>query len=111
MSICVTEVVGIVEQEHAQAAGISLAPSLDDEVVRRRDYLAGIYESLPGYGSDAFWRIVAEPDQRLALPLEALVKCVRAARCHCGLSRSQCGQTRGAWSGRSSGTVCGGRAV
>ena len=66
MSICVTEVVGIVEQEHAQAAGISLAPSLDDEVVRRRDYLAGIYESLPGYGSNAFWRIVEEPDQRLA---------------------------------------------
>ena len=79
MVICLTEVAGVVDQEHAQAVGILPGDSLDDEVVRHRTYLADIYDSLPGYGSKAFWRIVEEPDLRSTLPLEVLVKCVRAA--------------------------------
>jgi len=79
MIICHTEVVGVVEQEYVQAAGMASGDSLDDEVVRRRNYLADVYNSLPAYGSNAFWRIVEEPDVRLALPLEVLVKCVRVA--------------------------------
>jgi RNA polymerase sigma factor (sigma-70 family) len=78
MIICLTEVAGVVEQEHAQAVGIIPGDSLD-EVARHRTYLADIYDSLPGYGSKAFWRIVEEPDLRSTLPLEVLVKCVRAA--------------------------------
>jgi hypothetical protein len=79
MIMCLTEVVGVVDQEYVQAARIATGDSLDDEVVRRRSYLAGVYNSLPAYGSNAFWRIVEEPDVRLALPLEVLVKCVRVA--------------------------------
>src|SRR5437588_8196677 len=49
------------------------------ELVRRREYLASIYGALPTYGSPAFWRMVEEPDLTLALPLEVLTRCVRAA--------------------------------
>ena len=78
MIICLTEVAGVVDQEHAQAVGIFPGDALD-EVVRYRTYLADIYDSLPGYGSKAFWRVVEEPDPRSTLPFEVLVKCVRAA--------------------------------
>ena len=79
MIMCLTEVAGIVEQEQAQAVGIASGVSPDDGMVRRRKYLADIYGGLPGYGSHAFWRMVEEVDLRSALPLEVLVKCVRAA--------------------------------
>jgi Sigma-70, region 4 len=79
MIMCLTEVAGIVEQEQDQAVGIAPDDSPDDGVVRRRKYLADIYDSLPGYGSHTFWRMVEEADLRSALPLEVLVKCVRAA--------------------------------
>lgn len=49
------------------------------ELVRRREYLASIYHALPTYGSTAFWRMVEEPDLTLALPLEVLTRCARAA--------------------------------
>lgn len=49
------------------------------ELARRREYLASIYNALPTYGSAAFWRLVEEPDLALALPLEVLTRCVRAA--------------------------------
>jgi hypothetical protein len=78
MIICLTEVAGVVDQEHAQVVGIFPGDALD-EVVRHRTYLAEIYDSLPGYGSKAFWRVVEEPDPRSTLPFEVLVKCVRAA--------------------------------
>lgn len=77
--ISLSEVVGAVEQEHAQAAGSALVDALDDEVVKRRAYLVSVYESLPAYGSDAFWKMVETANLKLALPLEVLVKCVRAA--------------------------------
>ena len=79
MIMCLTEVAGIVEKEQAQAVEMASGDSLDDGVVRRRKYLADIYGSLPGYGANAFWRMVEETDLRSALPLEVLVKCVRAA--------------------------------
>ena len=49
------------------------------ELARRREYLASIYNALPAYDSTAFWRMVEEPDLTLALPLEVLTRCVRAA--------------------------------
>ncbi|HJT57718.1 MAG TPA: sigma-70 family RNA polymerase sigma factor [Ktedonobacteraceae bacterium] len=79
MIISLSEVVGVVEQEHAQAAGLVFVGALDDELVKRRVYLASIYDSLPAYGLDAFWKMVETANLKSALPLEILVKCVRAA--------------------------------
>lgn len=47
------------------------------EVARHRAALAALYNALPAYGSTAFWQAIEEPDTRLALPLEVLVRCVR----------------------------------
>jgi hypothetical protein len=41
--------------------------------------LADIYKALPAYGSVEFWSSIEEPDLKLAVPLEVLVKCIRAA--------------------------------
>lgn len=79
MIISLSEVVGVVEQEHAQAAELVFVGALDDELVKRRVYLASIYDSLPTYGLDAFWKMVETANLKSALPLEVLVKCVRAA--------------------------------
>src|SRR5436305_15276693 len=57
----------------------TLQEEADNELVRRRMYLASIYHALPDYGSTAFWRVVEEPDLTVALPLELLTRCVRAA--------------------------------
>lgn len=57
----------------------ALQEEADNELVRRRMYLASIYHALPDYGSTAFWRVVEEPDLTVALPLEVLTRCVRAA--------------------------------
>jgi DNA-directed RNA polymerase specialized sigma24 family protein len=51
----------------------------DGEVARRRAVLADVYDTLPSYGSMAFWRTVEEPDLQAAVPLEVLVRCVRTA--------------------------------
>jgi len=67
-----------VEQQHSQAADLSLVDSLDEEVIKRRAYLAGIFEHLPIYGSEAFWSAVETPSMKSALPLEVLVKCLRS---------------------------------
>ena len=51
----------------------------EGELARRRGVLVSMYCALPAYGSTAFWSVIEEPDMRLALPLEILVKCARAA--------------------------------
>jgi hypothetical protein len=49
------------------------------ELVRRRTILATEFQALPTYGSADFWHLVEEPQLKLALPLEVLVKCIRFA--------------------------------
>lgn len=61
------------EQKHSQ-----LAEDFDDELVKRRVALTNAYQALPAYGSDLFWHMIEEPDLKIALPLEVLVKCARA---------------------------------
>jgi RNA polymerase sigma factor (sigma-70 family) len=46
---------------------------------QRRVHLARLFSTLPSYGSSAYWRVLEEPDIHLALPLEVLVKCIRAS--------------------------------
>jgi RNA polymerase sigma factor (sigma-70 family) len=63
-----------------QAQGYYLAEEHDDaEYVKRREALAYQYITLPAYGSPAYWRVVEETDAAFALPLEVLVRCLRAA--------------------------------
>ena len=64
----------MVEQKHSQ-----LAEETDDELVKRRAALTNAYQALPAYGSDLFWHMIEEPDLKIALPLEVLVKCARVA--------------------------------
>ena len=64
---------------HSSMEVETLQEETDNELVRRRMYLASIYHALPDYGSTAFWRVVEEPDLTVALPLEVLTHCVRAA--------------------------------
>jgi hypothetical protein len=40
----------------------------DHELVRRRTILATEFQALPTYGSADFWRLVEEPQLKLALP-------------------------------------------
>jgi RNA polymerase sigma factor (sigma-70 family) len=68
---------GTVEQKHSQ-----LAEDTDNELVKRRVALINAYQALPAYGSDLFWRMIEEPDLKIALPLEVLAKCVRVAIVH-----------------------------
>ena len=51
----------------------------DPDLFRRRALLAAQFKALPTYGTAEFWRRIAEPQLKLALPLEVLVKCVRVA--------------------------------
>ena len=53
--------------------------SYDQDLVRRRAFIATQFQALPSYGSVEFWRRVEESQLKLALPLEVLVKCVRVA--------------------------------
>ena len=70
------EVFCVVKFESAQSKESS---ERDSEVTRRRSILADAYNTLPAYGSMAFWRAVEEPDLQAAVPLEVLVRCVRSA--------------------------------
>lgn len=45
----------------------------------RQARLAQLHATLPTYGSITYWRIVEELDRHVALPLEVIVKCIRAA--------------------------------
>lgn len=65
---------GVVEQKHSQ-----LAEDSDDALVKRRVALTNAYQALPAYGSDSFWHMIEEPDLKIALSLEVLVKCARVA--------------------------------
>jgi hypothetical protein len=51
----------------------------DQDLVRRRAFLATQFQSLPTYGTAEFWSRIEESQLKLALPLEVLVKCVRVA--------------------------------
>jgi RNA polymerase sigma factor (sigma-70 family) len=51
----------------------------DQDLVRRRAFLTTQFQALPAYGSAEFWSRMEEPQLKLALPLEVLVKCVRIA--------------------------------
>jgi len=66
----------IMEQEASQS---ETNVNNDHELVRRRAILAMEFQALPTYGSAAFWRLVEEPQSKLALSLEVLVKCIRFA--------------------------------
>ncbi len=60
--------------------GYYLAEEHDNaEYVKRRKALAYQYITLPAYGSLAYWRVVEETDATFALPIEVLVRCLRAA--------------------------------
>ncbi len=48
-------------------------------LARHRTHLAQLYTALPTYGSTAYWRSIEEPDIHRALPLEIIVKCIRAS--------------------------------
>jgi len=69
----------IMEQETSQS---ETNVNNDHELVRRRAILATEFQALPTYGSAAFWRLVEEPQSKLALSLEVLVKCIRVAITH-----------------------------
>jgi RNA polymerase sigma factor (sigma-70 family) len=51
----------------------------DQELVRRRAFIAAQFQALPSYGSAEFWSRIEEPQLKLALPLEVLVMCIRIA--------------------------------
>ena len=51
----------------------------DAEIARRRTVLAEAYNTLPAYGSPAFWRAIEEPQPGKTLPLEVLVRYARLA--------------------------------
>jgi len=53
-----------------------------EEVIQRRITLANWYDTLPAYGSDAYWRAIEQPDLPQSLPLEVLVRCARTAIGH-----------------------------
>ncbi len=76
VALCRMEVVGIVEQKNSQS---QRDVDYDLELVRRRAELAAAFQSLPTYASTEFWSLVEEPELKVALPLEILVKCVRVA--------------------------------
>jgi len=65
---------GIVEQERSQ-----VEDAIEDQLAARRLTLAKSYQALPVYGSSEFWSIVEEPDLRIAVSPEVLVKCFRSA--------------------------------
>jgi len=65
---------GIVEQKGSQFEADSYK-----DLARRRAALARAYQALPVYGSVEFWNAIEEPDLRIALPLEVLVRCFRLA--------------------------------
>jgi hypothetical protein len=77
--VCLVKVLRIVEQ-------VKSYPEEDhsnsEEVIQRRIALANLYDTLPGYGSDAYWYAVEQPDLSRSLPLEVLVRCVRTAIAH-----------------------------
>lgn len=62
------------EQKYSQLAEVT-----EDELIKRRVVLTNAYQALPAYGSGLFWRMIEEPDLKIALPLEVLVKCTRLA--------------------------------
>ncbi len=51
----------------------------EQELAKRRAFLAAQFQSLPTYGTAEFWNRIEESQLKLALPLEVLVRCVRVA--------------------------------
>lgn len=59
-------------------------PTVDDNeqamaLAHHQTNLAQLYTALPSYGSTSYWSRVEESDMHRALPLEVIVKCIRAA--------------------------------
>ena len=51
----------------------------DQDLVKRRAFIATQFQALPPYGSAEFWSRIEESQLKLALSLEVLVKCIRVA--------------------------------
>ena len=68
--------VGHMEQATFQSEKDS---NYDQNLAKRRAFLATQFQSIPAYGSAEFWRRIEESQLMLALPLEVLVKCVHVA--------------------------------
>ncbi|HXL37680.1 MAG TPA: sigma factor-like helix-turn-helix DNA-binding protein [Ktedonobacteraceae bacterium] len=51
----------------------------DQELIKRRAFIATQFQALPPYGSVEFWSRIEESQLKLALSLEVLVKCIRVA--------------------------------
>jgi len=51
----------------------------DQDLVKRRAFIATQFQALPPYGSVEFWSRIEESQLKLALSLEVLVKCIRVA--------------------------------
>jgi hypothetical protein len=63
------EVWNIMEQETSQP---EKDVNYDQDLCRRRAILASQFQALPTYGSADFWRLVEDPQFKLALPLESV---------------------------------------
>jgi hypothetical protein len=48
-------------------------------VVNRRNAITNMYDTLPDYGSIAYWCVIEEAEAVAPLPLEVLVRCARVA--------------------------------
>ena len=70
------EVWNIMQQETSQ---YKKDVNYDQDLLGRRAFLATQFQALPAFGSAEFWSRIEEPQLKLALPLEVLVKCIRVA--------------------------------
>lgn len=70
------EAQGIVEPQHSRRRGEQHGR---EEVIERQNRFASLYNSLPPYGSSAFWCVIEEPDLSKALSLEVLTHLIRVA--------------------------------
>jgi RNA polymerase sigma factor (sigma-70 family) len=70
------EAQSIVEPEHSHGRGEQYGR---EEVIERQYRFASQYNSLPSYGSSAFWCVIEEPDLSKAISLEVLTHLIRVA--------------------------------
>lgn len=63
-------------QEDVQAVADS---GQEMALAHHQAHLAQLYTALPSYGSTSYWSRVEESDMHRALPLEVIVKCIRAS--------------------------------
>lgn len=70
------EMWNIMEQATSQS---DISTNNDQDLFKRRAFIATQFQALPTYGLAEFWSCIEESQLKLALPLEVLVKCVRVA--------------------------------